>query len=169
LLIYIYNDFGGTHTTVMAAAYHLKKLDESRMPTREEILNTHNFNKLVYSDRGKLYFHGHDEEGHPVYTMGRGRSKVLVPGIFNVLETLIEENVLHDKIILSNTSPTVPFPMTIGGMLSRWLHIDSLGVPLLIKGAQIAYRDIIRVVHHTKEQARSSSGKLVMLQNKQFH
>ncbi|MGO4275701.1 DUF3189 family protein, partial [Paenibacillus sp. TAF58] len=39
-MIYIYNDFGGTHTTSLAAAFHLKKLDGSREPTTNEILNT---------------------------------------------------------------------------------------------------------------------------------
>jgi hypothetical protein len=167
-LIYIYNDFGGTHTTVLAASYHLQKLDEKREPTKNEILTSHNFNKLVYKDRGKLYFHGTDEDGNKVYTMGRGRSKILVPGIYNVIQTLLEENVLNEKIILSNTSPTVPFSMTIGGMLSRWLKIDVIGVPLLVFGAKQAYSDIIRLVHHTKQTAKSSSSQLVMLENKQF-
>ncbi|MDD9271586.1 DUF3189 family protein [Paenibacillus sp. GCM10023248] len=167
-MIYIYNDFGGTHTTALAAAYHLKKLDETREPTKKEILNTHNFNKLVYKDRGKLYFHGKDEDGNKVYTMGRGRSKILVPGIYNLIDMLIEEGVLHEKIILSNTSPTVPFSMTCGGMLSRWLKIDFIGVPLLIIGAKQAYQDIIHLVHHTKKIAKSSNTQLIMLENKEF-
>ena len=55
-MIYIYNDFGGTHTTALAAAYHLKKLDGSHEPTKNEILNTHNFNKLVYKTEGSYIF-----------------------------------------------------------------------------------------------------------------
>ncbi|BFT70730.1 DUF3189 family protein [Paenibacillus sp. P36] len=167
-MIYIYNDFGGTHTTSLAAAYHLKKLDETRKPTENEILNTHNFNKLVYQDRGKLYFHGKDEDGNKVYTMGRGRSKILVPGIFNVIDMLMENELLNEKIILSNTSPTVPFSMTCGGMLSRWLKIDFLGVPLLVIGAKQAYQDIINLVHYTKQTAHSSKSQIVMLDNKNF-
>ncbi|NOV02693.1 DUF3189 family protein [Paenibacillus planticolens] len=167
-MIYIYNDFGGTHTTSLAAAYHLKKLDETREPSKSDILNTHNFNKLVYKDRGKLYFHGKDEDGNKVYTMGRGRSKILVPGIFNLIDMLIEEKALDEKIILSNTSPTVPFTMTCGGMLSRWLKIDFLGVPLLVIGAKQAYQDIIHLVHHTKQAAKTSSSQLIMLDNKEF-
>ncbi|MDQ0193782.1 DUF3189 family protein [Paenibacillus wynnii] len=167
-MIFIYNDFGGTHTTAMAAAYHLKKLDENREPTKDEILNTHNYNKLTYNDRGKLYFHGLDEEGNKVYTVGRGRSKILVPGLYNLIEMLQEENVLHEKIILSNTSPTVPFAMTIGGMLSRWLKIDSIGVPLLVFGTKQTYKNIVQVVHTTKNTAKNSTEKLVMLDNKAF-
>lgn len=167
-MIYIYNDFGGTHTTVMAAAYHLKKLPVTRAPTKDEILTTHNFNKLNYSDRGKLFFHGTDDEGNRVYTMGRGKSKILVPGVVNLLSMLIEENKLQEKIILSNTSPTVPLPMTLGGLLSRWLKIDVIGVPLLIMGAKKAYRDIINVVDHTKTAAKDSTSQLIVLDNKRI-
>jgi hypothetical protein len=167
-MIYIYNDFGGTHTTVMAASYHLQKLDKTREPTKEEILNAHNFNKLVYKDRGKLYFHGKDEDGHKVYTMGRGMSKILVPGIFNTINMLIEEVALNDKIILSNTSPTVPFSMTCGGLFSRMLKIDVIGVPLLITGAKQAYQDIINLVQHTKQVAKTTTSQLIMLDNKEF-
>ena len=167
-MIFIYNDFGGTHTTALAAAYHLKKLDENREPTKDEILNTHNFNKLTYKDRGKLYLHGVDEDGNKVYTVGRGRSKILIPGINNLIEMLHEENVLHEKIILSNTSPTVPFPMTMGGMLSRWLKIDFIGVPLLVYGSKKTYKNIIQVVHSTKSTAKISNEKLVKLDNSSF-
>jgi hypothetical protein len=165
-MIFIYNDFGGTHTTALAAAYHLKKLDENREPTTQEILNSHNFNKLTSKDWGKLFFHGLDEEGHRVYTVGRGSSKILVPGIQSLIEMLQEENALHEKIILSNTSPTVPFPMTIGGLLSRWLKIDSIGVPLLIMGSKQTYKNIVQVVHTTKSAAKNSAERLVVLDNK---
>ncbi|MEW9668899.1 DUF3189 family protein [Ammoniphilus sp. 3BR4] len=167
-MIFIYHDFGGTHTTVLAAAYHLKKLDETREPTKNEILSAHNFNELRYKDRGKLYFHGVDEDGNKVYTMGRGRSKILVPGIHNLIQMLHKEQVLNEKIILSNTSPTVPLPMTFGGMFSRWLRIDLIGVPLLVIGAKQAYKDIVKLVHHTKNTAKNSTSKLSMLDNKQF-
>ena len=34
-MIYIYNCYGGTHSSVLAAAYHLKKVDETREPYKE--------------------------------------------------------------------------------------------------------------------------------------
>ena len=38
IMIYIYNDYGGTHTTALAAAYHLKEITQSeRKLTKEEI------------------------------------------------------------------------------------------------------------------------------------
>lgn len=55
-MIYIYTDFGGTHTTSLAAAYHLNKLPTDRKLTKEEILNVDYFNKLKTEDMGKLFF-----------------------------------------------------------------------------------------------------------------
>ncbi|MBE1444302.1 hypothetical protein GGC63_003764 [Paenibacillus sp. OAS669] len=83
-MIYIYNDYGGTHTTSLAAAYHLNKLPVNRKLTKEEILSVDYFNKLQTSDMGKLIFHGVDENGDSVYTVGRGSSKVVVPALKNL-------------------------------------------------------------------------------------
>ena len=55
-MIYIYTDFGGTHTTSLVAAYHLNKLPTDRKLTKEEILNVDYFNKLKTEDMGKLFF-----------------------------------------------------------------------------------------------------------------
>ena len=58
-MIYIYNDYGGTHTTALAAAYHLKEIDQSeRKLTKEEILGVNYFNKLTKEDFGKSFSMG---------------------------------------------------------------------------------------------------------------
>ncbi|SFD64050.1 Protein of unknown function [Bacillus sp. OV194] len=164
-MIYIYNDYGGTHTTSLAAAYHLKELQSNKPLTTEDILSVRYFNKLNTSDMGKIIFHGFDEDGDSVYTIGRGNSKVLVPSLKNLSLLLQEKFNSNEKIIFSNTSPTVPLSMTIGGLLSRRLKIDSLGVPLLVKGAKQAQGEIIRLVHHTKEKAHSTQEKVLVLEN----
>ncbi len=43
-MIYIYNDYGGTHPTALAAAYHLDQLPPGNL-TKEQILNVKYFNK----------------------------------------------------------------------------------------------------------------------------
>jgi hypothetical protein len=79
-LIYIYHDYGGTHTTSIAAAYHLKQLPQSeRKLTSGEILNVKFFNKLTKEDFGKVILHGIDDDGNSVYTIGRKRNKYVVP------------------------------------------------------------------------------------------
>ena len=135
-MIFIYNDYGGTHTTSLAAAYHLKKLPTNRMLTKEEILNVDYFNKLTKADFGKLIFHGIDEDKNSVYTIGRKSYKLVVPALKNLSMLLQEKYQGQEKIIFSNTSPTVPFALTMGGLFSRGLKIDFIGVPFLIVGAK---------------------------------
>ncbi|CEO26369.1 DUF3189 family protein [Paraclostridium sordellii] len=165
-MIYIYNCYGGTHSSILAMAYHLEILDETREPTKDEILNLPNFNKLVYGNRGELFYYGSDKDGNEVYAMGRGRSKVLIPGLYNLASMLHKQKVLDEKIIFSNTSPTVSLPMTFGGLFSRWLKIDFIGVPLLVKGAKKSYKDIINLVNNTKKIAKEDTSGVIILDNK---
>ncbi|OQM47029.1 ABC transporter [Anoxybacillus sp. UARK-01] len=167
-MIYIYNDYAGTHSTALAAAYHLKKLPLDRELTKEEILNTDYFNKLTKDDFGKFFFHGIDEDGNSVYTIGRKRNKLVVQALGNFITLLQEKHSHHEKIIFSNTSPTVPFAMTMGGFFSRGLHIDFIGVPLLVLGAKQCCHDILRLVEFTKQIGQSTEKKVVVLENQNF-
>ena len=165
-MIYIYNDYGGTHTTALAAAYHLNKLPVNRVLTKEEILSTDFFNKLQTSDMGKLIFHGVDENGDSVYTVGRGASKVVLPAMKHLSVILQDKFQSNETIVFSNTSPTVPFAMTIGGLLSRRLKLDFIGVPLLVLGAKQCCKDILLLVSHTKNTRKMKSGSVIVLENK---
>lgn len=167
-MIYIYDDYAGTHSTALAAAYHLKKLPTDRKLTKEEILNVDYFNKLTTSDMGKIIFHGVDEDGNSVYSIGRKSSQLVVPALKNLILLLQDKYKCHEKVVLSNTSPTVPFTMTMGGFFSRRLKIDFIGVPLLILGAKQSCNDIIRLVEHTKLMGKSTNIKVVVLDNKSF-
>ena len=164
-MIFIYNCFGGTHSSSLAAAVHLKKLPLDRIPTRKEILNTDQFNRLTYKDMGRIIYRGMDDEGNKVYTVGRGTSKVLVPCLKNLTTIFHNECGFNEKIIFSNMSPTVTFPMTVGGFLSRGLGIDVIGVPLLVVGVQQAYRRVIKVVKHTKECSKRLNDPVLVLLN----
>ena len=168
-MIYIYNDFGGTHTTSLAAAYHLKELDQSeRKLTKEEILRVNYFNKLTKKDAGQILFHGIDENGDSVYTIGRRSSKLVVPAMKNLILLIQSKHQFHEQIIFSNTSPTVPVAMSIGGFLSRALKIDVLGVPLLVIGAKQCCDNIFRLVENTKRVAQSSKEQVTVLENQEY-
>lgn len=169
-MIYIYNDYGGTHTTSMAAAYHLKQLPQSeRKLTTEEILNVKFFNKLTHADFGKLIFHGTDEDGNLVYTIGRKRNKLLVPALKEMSLLLQEKFKFDEKIIFSNTSPTVPPAMTLGGFFSRGIKIDFIGVPLLVKGAKQCCDNVFRLVENTKEIGKTSFNEnVIILENEMY-
>jgi hypothetical protein len=169
-MIYIYNDYGGTHTTSLAAAYHLNQLPQSeRKLTKEEILNVKYFNKLTHEDFGKLIFHGKDENGDTVYTIGRKRNKFVVPALRELSLLLQEKHQFNEKIIFSNTSPTVPFAMSIGGFFSRGLKLDFIGVPFLVIGAKQCCDNIYRLVKNTKEMGKTSFNEnVIILENELF-
>ncbi|MFJ5622682.1 DUF3189 family protein [Peribacillus loiseleuriae] len=167
-MIYIYNDYAGTHSTAIAAAYHLNKLPTGRTLTKEEILDIDYFNKLTNHDMGRIIFHGVDEDGNSVYTLGRKNDKLVVPALKNLGEILQEAFQGDEKIILSNTSPTVPFAMTMGGLFSRRLKIDFIGVPLLVLGTKQCYPDIIQLVEYTKQIGHSAKTRVVIIENKSF-
>jgi hypothetical protein len=167
-MIFIYNDYGGTHTTSLAAAYHLNKLPINRRLTKEEILNVDYFNKLTRADFGKLIFHGIDEDKNSVYTIGRKSNKLVVPALKNLSMLLQEKYQGQEKIIFSNTSPTVPFALTMGGLFSRGLKIDFIGVPFLIVGAKQCCLNIYRLVENTKQTANSTNELVTVLDNQNF-
>jgi len=75
----------------------------------------------------------------------------------------------NEKIILSNTSPTVPLTMTFGGMFSRGLGIDFIGVPLLVKGAQQNCHTLYQLVENTKKDAiKETNNNVIILDNQNF-
>jgi hypothetical protein len=153
----------------LAAAYHLKQLPQSEEKlTTEQILNVNYFNKLTHADFGKLIFHGVDEDGNPVYTIGRKRHKLVVPALQEMILVLQERFQFDEKIIFSNTSPTVPLAMTLGGFFSRGIHINFIGVPLLVIGAKQCCDNIFRLVEHTKYTAKNSQNEKVIILNNQL-
>jgi len=164
-MIIIYNCYGGTHSSSLASAIHLRKLPSDRVPTREEILNTDYFNKLTYKDMGKLIYRGTDDEGNKVFSLGRGTSRVLIPCLENLIKVLHKECGLKEKVVMSNMSPAVPFAMTLGGFFSRGLRLHFIGVPLLVVGAKQAYRKIVEFVEKTKDAARTLNEPVLVLNN----
>jgi hypothetical protein len=162
-MIYIYNCFAGTHSSVLAASYHMNKLPLDRAPTRQEILGIELFNKLRYTDRGKFFYHGLDDEGNKVFTIGRGNSKILVPALYNFYQLIDSEFEQQEKIIFSTTCNAVPLAMAIGGFTSVRLRFHFIGVPLLILGTKQTYKNIINIVQQTKEVGKTSKNKVELL------
>lgn len=150
-MIIIYNCYGGTHSSILTSAVHLGFLPSDRVPTKEEILNLKYFNRLRYQDMGRLIFHGVDESGNKVYTIGRGTSRALIPAMRNLALELHKEFHLEEPYIFVNTSGTVPIEMTFGGFFSRGLKIDYIGVPLLALGARHTYKNIVALAQKTKK------------------
>ena len=158
-MIIIYNCYGGTHSSILCSAVHLGILSKFRFPSNKEILSLKYFNNLKYKDMGRLIFHGKDNEGNSVYTIGRGTSKALIPAMQNLLLAIYNEQSINESFIFINSSPTVPLSMTFGGFFSRGLGIDFIGVPLLLLGTKKAWSDILELVEKTKDLCREHPHK----------
>lgn len=162
-MVIIYNCYGGTHSSILASSIHLKKLPIDRIPAKEEILNLEYFNKLTYKDMGRLIFHGSDDEGNQIFTIGRGTSKALVPAMRNLAITLCKDKDIEESFLFINCSPTVHPLMTMGGFFSRALHIDFIGVPLLTKGTQLTYYNIVKLVEKAMEVCHNNTNKWMVV------
>ncbi|MDD4493471.1 MAG: DUF3189 family protein [Eubacteriales bacterium] len=165
-MIYIYNCFGGTHSSSLAAAVHLKQINPEKPLSNEDIFSIDYFDRLGKEDMGKFIYRGTDEDGNKVYTFGRGSSDVLIPAIGNFVNLLSIECGLKAKIIISNLSPTVNFFMTVGGTISRFMKLPFLGRPFLAAGAKKAVINIKNVVEMTRRTAENMSGTVIVLDNK---
>jgi len=163
LMVIIYNCYGGTHSSILASAIHLKKLPIDRIPSKQEILNLEYFNKLTYKDMGRLLFHGRDEDGNQVYTVGRGISKALIPAMRNLAIALCRNSDVDERFLFINCSSTVPPLMTLGGFFSRGFHLDFIGVPLLTAGVHQTYYNIAKLVEKSKEICRENSKEYLII------
>jgi hypothetical protein len=113
---------------------------------------------------GRLIFHGIDNEGNRVYTIGRGTSKALVPAMRNLAIALCKDKGIEEHFLFIICSPTVPLLMTLGGFFSRGLHIDFIGVPLLAAGARQTYHNITNLVEKSKEICREKSKECLVIE-----
>ncbi|HBQ25981.1 MAG TPA: hypothetical protein DD791_06275, partial [Syntrophomonas sp.] len=66
----IYFDYGGSHSSVVAANIHSGKLDPPKTPPIGEIINLPDFDKTTPDDFGKIRRVGTDADGNDVYVLG---------------------------------------------------------------------------------------------------
>lgn len=130
----IYFDYGGSHSSVVAANIHAGKLDSPETPPIEEIINLPYFDKTTQDDFGKIRKVGTDAEGNDIHVLGtkNGNSGGL-------LTSLIEAQNLTKKFRFVDTMPYVNMWLRIGGWLSRGLSLPFLGRPLIRIGINKAY------------------------------
>jgi len=146
----IYHCVGGTHSSATAAAIHLNILPSDRVPSADEIMNIGYFDTMQKKDIGLLIFKGTDEFGNEVYSLGRQFNKNLV--LNSIKSTYSISNKNTDDLLFIDSMTTVNILMKIGGFSSRRLHLVSFGRPIVLKGTQKAYKNMIKLVKDTKEQ-----------------
>lgn len=146
----IYHCFGGSHSSVTAAALHLKMLDNSRLPTGEELMKIPYYDKTMKGDFGSIRFMGTDEFGNDVYVLGK---KSLGDRFSNVLMGVARILGAEDQILAVNCMNRVNWSMKLGGFTSRQLGFPFLGRPVVTRGTQRAFMRITNLVEITRLKA----------------
>ncbi len=143
----IYHCYGGSHSSVMAAALHLNMLDADRLPTSNEMMHLPYFDKTRNSDFGTIRYMGTDEGGNQVYVLGKkNMGERCTAMLMGVARLWGKEN----EVIAVNCMSRVNLLMMIGGFISRRLGWAWLGRPVLFYGTRDAFDSIANLVKITR-------------------
>lgn len=144
----IYFDYGGSHSSVVAANIHAGKLGSTETPPIKDIINLPDFDQTTPDDFGKIKHAGTDTESNDIYVLGTksGNSGGL-------LSSLVEAQNVGNDFRFVDTMPYVNTWLRIGGWLSRGLSLPSLGRPFIRIGIKEAYpklKTMVRDVGKTR-------------------
>lgn len=152
-MMVIYHDVGGAHSTCVAANIHIGKLPMDRVPSTKELISLPTFDKITKDELGHLIYIGEDEFNIKVYTLGRKYApNIVIPALQDMYSILNKDNT---ELLIVDTKPTVNFLMNVGGFTSRKLHLVSIGRPIVLKGTQQAYMNIVNVVKSIKNNVNN--------------
>lgn len=150
----IYHCYGGTHSSVTAAALHLGWLPSDRLPTIEKLLQTPYFDTRTSKEFGYITFMGTDERGNEIYVVGRNSMPQVLANLIDGLAAIF--NIPKDTFRLINVMPKVNFSMRIGGVLSRRFKLVNLGRPLVAWGTIKAFPYIQELIKSTKDNLETN-------------
>lgn len=149
---FIYNCFGGSHSSITAASIHLGLLSENRAATDEELLSLPLFDAQVNADHGRIRFMGWDEKGNEVYITSK---RNLQDKYGNIMQCILEAAGRKDlikEVVFINTMPYVNIFMVIGGFLSRRWGSSRLGRRIVCYGTRQSYFKFALLVRQLKEK-----------------
>ena len=156
----IYHCYGGSHSSVLAAALHLRLLPRHRLPTLEEMMALPYFDKTTDEDFGAVKFMGVDEYNNEVYCLGKkslgDRYSNLLTGIAGILGK-------EGEVLAVNTMNRVNWFMKLGGYASRRAGLVALGRPVLGRGTRQAFFELLNLVeitHLKSMQSTQQKGKI---------
>lgn len=147
----IYHDYGGSHSSVTAAAVHLGILNEKdRLDAEKLWQKIPHFDGLPVRDHGKIILRGKDEWGNFVYTLGSAYARKIVLNAMHDMIALLGHK--KEEVFFINTRPCINTLMQIGGCLTRGLGWTRIGRPIVTKGTLIAYQNICILVEENKRK-----------------
>ena len=143
----IYHCFGGSHSSVTAAAIHLGLLPTNRLPSFRELMALPHFDKTpgeVYAIR----FMGRTAEGDEVYTLGKKNLGSRLDQAFMGRRAAGSERPGGGSKHHASCKRTYDG----GGFLSRRLGLVSLGRPILVWGTRLAFPQLVQAVETVKNE-----------------
>jgi len=146
----IYHCYGGSHSSVIAAALHLGLLAKDRIPNETELMAIPYFDKTTNADFGSIRFMGKDEYNNEVYVLGKknmgDRYSNLLKGIAKILGE-------EEQLLAVNCMNRVNMFMKLGGFSSRKMGLVSLGRPVVVQGSRKAFLELVNLVEITRLRA----------------
>lgn len=151
----IYHCYGSAHSSIVAAAIHLKKLPTERTPTYEEIIALEDFDQSRNDSLGHIFYKGTDEEGIEIYTMGMGPESELVK---RTMQSMIKHHNASqqesERIFFAQALPHINRIAKVGGALSRRYGIVGMGRYLAARGICQSYQQLVSFVGQTKNKIK---------------
>lgn len=145
----IYHCFGGSHSSVTAAAIHLEMLPTDRVPTHQELMALPYYDKTSDDDFGLIKFMGVDEYGNHIYVLGKKR---LGQRFNRVLRGVADLMGVETELMVVNTMVSVNWIMMTGGYISRRMGLPGIGRPVVTLGTRKAFLDLVATVRAVKTQ-----------------
>ena len=143
----IYHCFGGSHSSVTAAALHLGMLNKGKLPTPADLMALPYYDKTNDNDFGSIRYMGSDELGNDVYVMGKkslgDRFSTILMGVAEILKK-------EDQLMVINCINHVNWSMKLGGFTSRRMKLASLGRPVVTWGTKKAFGQLVNLVEITR-------------------
>jgi hypothetical protein len=149
----VYHCYGGTHSSVLAAAVHTRRLVPDRVPSPDELLALPLYDKQDGKDYGRIAAYGRDEAGNEIFVLGR-RSYVQAPEmVFCGLRSAFK---VAEPVKLVDTATTLNWQMKVGGYLSRGLGLKAIGRLIVTWGSHLAYPRVVSLVETIRKEVMSN-------------
>jgi len=151
-MIVVYHDFGGTHSTALAAAIHLGIVggsDSNSIDGQSLLDKVPYFDQVPSRCKGTVMHVGQDSDGHDVYILGRRSDADLA--INTILSSARIFGPCDSEILFVDVGKKVNLLMRIGGFLSRRLNLIRIGRPIVVYGTVRAFPHIAQLVDKTKK------------------
>lgn len=150
-----YHCYGSSHTSVIAAAIHIGRLPETRVPSSRELVSVPHFDE-VRAALGTAFLAGSGQDGEEVYVVGFGPGRDIIR---RALETFLDlRGVPARDYVLADALDRAGWVVKVGGIVSRRIGLVSVGRPLAALGVRLAYRRFLELVRETRAEVRRKMG-----------